>query len=36
VLGASFAMETMLRGTITFEHARLARENGFRVAVPRS
>ena len=29
--GASFALETTLRSTITFEHAKLARENGFRV-----
>ena len=31
--GTSFAMETTLRSTITFEQARLAKENGFRVAM---
>jgi len=30
--GASFALETTLRSTITFEQARLARQNGFRVS----
>ena len=29
--GASFAVETRLRSTITFEHAKLAREKAFRV-----
>jgi predicted ABC-type ATPase len=31
--GASFALETTLRSTITFEQAKLARENGFRVSM---
>jgi predicted ABC-type ATPase len=31
--GTSFALETTLRSTITFEQARLARENGFRVSM---
>ncbi len=31
--GASFALETTLRSTITFEQARLAKENGFRVSM---
>src|ERR1700730_13718891 len=31
--GTPFAVETTLRSTITFEQARLARENGFRVSM---
>ena len=31
--GASFALETTLRSTITFEQAKLAREHGFRVSM---
>jgi len=31
--GGSFALETTLRSTITFDQARLARENGFRVSM---
>jgi len=31
--GTSFALETTLRSTITFEQARLAKENGFRVTM---
>ena len=31
--GTSFALETTLRDAITFEQARLARENGFRVSM---
>jgi len=31
--GASFALETTLRSTITFEQAKLARENGFRITM---
>ncbi len=31
--GTSFALETTLRGTVTFEQARLARQHGFRVAM---
>src|SRR6266567_4400496 len=31
--GTSFALETTLRSTITFEQARLAGENGFRVSM---
>jgi hypothetical protein len=31
--GTSFAIETTLRSTITFEQARLARQNGFRVVM---
>jgi predicted ABC-type ATPase len=31
--GMSFALETTLRSTITFDQARLARENGFEVAM---
>jgi predicted ABC-type ATPase len=31
--GTSFALETTLRSTITFEQARLAKENGFRVSM---
>jgi predicted ABC-type ATPase len=33
--GTSFALETTLRSTITFEQARLAKENGFRVTKSR-
>jgi predicted ABC-type ATPase len=32
-VGTSFAMETTLRSTITFEQARLAKENGFRASM---
>jgi predicted ABC-type ATPase len=31
--GTSFALETTLRSTITYEQAKLAKENGFRVAM---
>jgi predicted ABC-type ATPase len=31
--GASFALETTLRGTMTFDQAKLAREYGFRVSM---
>src|SRR6266567_397753 len=31
--GTSFALETTLRSTITFEQAKLAKENGFRVSM---
>src|SRR5258708_3015773 len=31
--GTSFAMETTLRSTITFEEGGVAKENGFRVAM---
>jgi predicted ABC-type ATPase len=31
--GNSFALETTLRSTVTFEQARLAKENGFRVSM---
>src|SRR6266852_4280841 len=31
--GTSFALETTLRSTITFDQARLAKENGFRVSM---
>ena len=31
--GTSFALETTLRSTVTFEQARLAKENGFRVSM---
>lgn len=31
--GTSFALETTLRSTITFEQAKLAREHGFRVSM---
>jgi predicted ABC-type ATPase len=31
--GTSFALETTLRGRVTFEQARLARQHGFRVAM---